>query len=261
MSEKKTVINTAIHCGRGDFLFDEAFNSLAVNLKYIAKQDQCAVVAVTSHFSGEGKSTVSYNLSFTLAQQGRRVLLIDADLRRGRLHRYFDEERSNGLTDYLCGIKKSKEIVRKSNVEGFDYVSAGATTMSPIKLLDRKEFALFIDEMRKNYDWIIIDSAPVGMVSDALMVMRIVDGAILVADQKKSRKNDVARAVESLKVSKVDILGFVLNNAENIRNAKGRGRYSRYERYGYYLTNRDHMKAIEKAKAQETQADKENKEG
>ena len=133
--------------------------------------------------------------------------------------------------------------------------------MSPIKLLDRKEFALFIDEMRKNYDWIIIDSAPVGMVSDALMVMRIVDGAILVADQKKSRKNDVARAVESLKVSKVDILGFVLNNAENIRNAKGRGRYSRYERYGYYLTNRDHMKAIEKAKAQETQADKENKEG
>lgn len=249
MQTKSVVINKAIRCGRGDFLFDEAFNSLAVNLKYIAKQDECAVVAITSNFSGEGKSTVSYNLSYTMAQQGKKVLLIDADLRRGRLHRYFDEERANGLTDYLCGIKKAKEIVRTSHVEGVDYVSAGATTMSPIKLLDRKEFSLFINEMKKSYDWIIIDSAPIGMVSDALMVMRIVDGALLVVDQKRSRKHDVAKAVETLNVSKVDILGFILNNADNIRNSKNR--YSRYERYGYYLTNRDHKKAVEEAKAQQ----------
>lgn len=244
MSDNKVVINKAIHCGRGDFLFDEAFNSLAVNLKYIAKQDGCVALAITSHFSGEGKSTVSYNLAYTLAQQGKKVLLIDADLRRGRLHRYFDEERANGLTDYLCGIKNADEIVRNSHVEGLSYISAGATTMSPIRLLDRKEFAELITEMKKVYDWILIDSAPVGMVSDALMVMRVVDGTVLVADQKKSKKGDVVKAVEVLKVSGVDILGFVINNAENIRTAKGRGRYSRYERYGYYITNRAYQKSL-----------------
>lgn len=245
MLDKKTVINKAIHCGRGDFLFDEAFNSLAVNLKYIAKQDGCVTLAVTSHFSGEGKSTVSYNLAYTLAQQGKKVLLLDADLRRGRLHRYFDEERANGLTDYLCGIKKSKEIVRESHTEGLHYISAGATTMSPIRLLDRKEFNEIIEEMKKSYDWIIIDSAPVGMVSDALMVMKVVDGTVLVADQKKSRKGDVAKAVEVLNISGVDILGFVINNAEDIRTLKGRGRYSRYERYGYYITNQAYQKTLE----------------
>ncbi len=258
MAEKKNVIiNKDIHCGRGDFLFDEAFNSLAVNLKYIAKQDGCAVAAVTSYYSGEGKSTVSYNLAYTIAQQGRKVLLIDADLRRGRLHRYFDEERANGLTDYLCGLKKSNEIIRKSHVEGLDYISAGATTMSPIKLLDRKEFGALIEEMRAYYDWILIDSAPIGMVSDALMVMRIVDGVVLVIDQKRSNKNDVGKAVDILKVSKVDILGFVVNHAENIRYPKGRGRYSRYERYGYYITNQAHIKAI----ADKEKAEREAKKG
>ena len=246
----KVIINKAIHCGRGDFLFDEAFNSLAVNLKYIAKQDGCVTLAVTSHFSGEGKSTVSYNLAYTLAQQGKKVLLVDADLRRGRLHRYFDEERINGLTDYLCGIKKSSEILRESHTEGLSYISAGATTMSPIRLLDRKEFSELIAEMRNHFDWILIDSAPVGMVSDALMVMKVVDGAVLVADQKKSKKGDVAKAVDVLNVSGVDILGFVLNNAENIRAGKGRGRYNRYERYGYYITNQAHQKALKEKKEQ-----------
>lgn len=234
MAEKSmTIVNKSIRCGKGDFLFDEAFNSLAVNLKYIAKQDDCAVISVTSYFSGEGKSTVSFNLAYTIAQQGKKVLLVDADLRRGRLHRYFDAERVNGLTDYLCGLKKADEIIRKSAIEGLDYISAGATTMSPIRLLERKEFDSLIGGVRKDYDWVIIDSAPVGMVSDSLLVMRVVDGAIVVLDQNKTRKHDIDKAVEMLNVSKVDILGFVINQAEDVRVPKARGKYSRYERYGY----------------------------
>ncbi len=239
MADKKTNVikKKRIYCGKGDFLFDESFNSLAINLKYIAKQDDCAVAAITSYYSGEGKSTVTYNLAYTLAQQGRRVLIIDADLRRGRLHRYFGEERANGLTDYLCGLKTPAEIVRKTKIEGLSYVSAGATTMNPIKLLDRKELGTLISVLRKNYDWILVDTAPLGMVSDSLLVMRVVDGAVLVADHKKSKKHDISRAVEVLNVSKVDILGFVINNADNIRTP-GRGRYSRYSRYGYYLVGK-----------------------
>ena len=127
--------------------------------------------------------------------------------------------------------------------------------MSPIRLLDRKEFAELITEMKKHYDWILIDSAPVGMVSDALMVMRVVDGTVLVADQKKSKKGDVMKAVEVLKISGVDILGFVINNAEDIRTTKGRGKYSRYERYGYYLTNQAYQKALQEQKEKEKNKD------
>ncbi len=241
---KKKANMVGIRCGKGDFLFDESFNSLAINLKYITKQSDCVVTGITSYFSGEGKSTVSYNLAYTLAEHGKKVLLIDADLRRGRIHKYFEEERENGLADYLCGRKKANQIIRKSKVEGLDYIVAGKSSENPIKLLDKQELVTLVEGLKKNYDWIFIDTAPIGMVADALLVMKVVDGALLVLDQKKSRKHDVAKAIDVLSISGVDLLGFVINNADSIKTPGSGSRYSKYSkyskysRYGYYAMNK-----------------------
>lgn len=214
----------------------EAFNSLRTNLNFCG--DNVKVIVVTSCTPDEGKSTVLIELARSMAENDKKVLLIDADLRKsvliGRYHVIKEqtkdkEARIDGLTHYLAGKAKMEEVICNTNVENLDIIFAGRTTPSPTELLDNKYFDELITYARENYEAVLIDSPPLGSVIDTAIIAPKCDGAIIVVESKKCSYRFLQSVKKQLELTGVRILGAVLNK---VQVEKGRY-YNRYYR-GYY---------------------------
>ena len=213
----------------------EAFKALRTRVQYAKlEENPIKTILLTSSVPSEGKTTISINLAGSLAQTDKKVLLLDCDLRKPRIHSVFDIDRYPGLSDYLFSNATLDEITRKSKVENLDVITSGTIPPNPSELLGSKQMKLFIEKMKSKYDFIIIDSPPFISVTDAEILFRIADGTILVLKAGKTPADAFYRTCEKLMhIDQHNFLGVVFNNFSY------KSAYGYYYNYYYYYTRPD----------------------
>ena len=219
-----------------DFHGKEAYKTLRTNIEFAG--EDVKVISVTSCMPNEGKSSVTMNLALSLAEAGKTVLFVDADMRKSILAgRYKIKNAKKGLSHYLSAQCSLEDVVSVTNVEKFHMVLAGPVPPNPSELLQSKRFTRFVTEMRKIYDYIIIDCPPLGSVVDALIVGRLSDGVALVVASESISYKFAQKIKKQLEQAECKILGVVLNKV----NLKGRGYYGKYygKYYGEYYANEE----------------------
>jgi succinoglycan biosynthesis transport protein ExoP len=198
----------------------EAYRGLRTNLQFLGLDRPINVVQVTSSLPGEGKTTTAVNLAVVLAQAGHRVALVDADLRRPRIHQVFAVPQSPGFTDLLLGEKPSM-VANRIPVDGGTPISlftSGAVPANPSEMLTGRRIRKLLAEMGGHYDYVIVDSAPVLPVSDSVALAGAVDGLFIVAHARRVTEQQVVQTVERLGRVSAPILGLVLNQAFGARS-------------------------------------------
>ncbi|MBQ7693315.1 MAG: CpsD/CapB family tyrosine-protein kinase [Oscillospiraceae bacterium] len=253
MDEKKKKSKAAPIAGANDrvcehlsFAAKEAFKRLRTNLMLkVPESDRCHIVGVTSAQPSEGKSTIALNLSYSLAELGKKVLLLDADMRRPSIHLKARVERTPGLADLLGDSNSITACIRKyqssKNETVFDILPGGNIPPNPSELLNSRRMATLLETLRSAYDFIIIDLPPVGAVIDAISVSKNTDGMIVVLRENHCPIGVFKDCVAQIQESNVPILGFVMNGALEGSGKKygygygyGKG-YGSYKSYsGYY---------------------------
>jgi capsular exopolysaccharide synthesis family protein len=186
---------------------------------------------VTSSAPGEGKSTVAANLAVTYAEQGARVALVDADLRRPQLHRILPVDRVPGLTEYLTGKAELADVIRRvETVDRLDLIPAGRGVENPPALLDSERFEELVASLRSNYSVVILDTPPLLAVTDAGLVGARVDGAMLVIRANETSADVVERATGQLRRLGASLLGVILNDVP-VGGMYASSGYSYYDDY------------------------------
>lgn len=191
----------------------EAYRSLRTNLIYALVDTPPKVIVLTSPGPGEGKSTTCANLGVVLAQAGKRTLIFDCDLRKPVVHKFFGIHNLHGIVDLLAG-QASLEEVWQEPIEGLKVVSVGPIPPNPAELLDTQRFAQLLLAVQEEFDYVLIDASPVGLVSDPAILAAKGDGVLLVLDAQGTRKGAVRQAIRSLQAVGAKVLGMVMNNVE-----------------------------------------------
>lgn len=211
---------------------DESYKSLRTNIQFCG--DDVKVILFTSCTPNEGKSSVSFNLAVSFAEIGKKVILIDADLRKSVLAgRYKVGKIEHGLSHYLSGQKELTTVMKHSNVENMDIIFSGSYCPNPAELLNHKRFAEMVHKLREEYDYVLIDTPPLGMVIDSAIVSKNTDGAIIVIEANEISRRFVRAIKDQLEKANCRILGAVLNKVTP-ENNKYYGKY--YGHYGDYGT-------------------------
>lgn len=214
-----------------DYRLTEGLNQLKTNLAFCGKDIK--VITITSSVQNEGKSLVAFDLSKTMAESGKKILMVDADLRKSVLAaKYHIQGIDKGLSHYLTGQAEIEDIIYETETEGFYLSVAGPLSPDPTSLLDSDQFQKFIDKVREDYDYVIIDAPPLGVVIDAVIIGKYCDGAVLVIEQGVIKRKVVQDVIKQLKRGEVRILGAVLNKVDERIGAYGAYDY-KYS-YSYY---------------------------
>jgi capsular exopolysaccharide synthesis family protein len=192
---------------------------------------------VTSAGPGEGKSIVAANLAIALSQAGQRVLLIDADMRRPRVHEIFDQGQEPGLSNVLTGNAKANEAIRKSPVHGLWLLTSGHIPPNPAELLGSRRFADFIASLEDHFDWAIIDTPPVLVVADSSVAANSASGVVFVVASDKTNRHAAREAIEQLGASNAHIVGSILNRVDLVKHPYYYSAYYRKEYAKYYVSN------------------------
>lgn len=223
---------------RQDFHYNEAVNTLRTNIQFCGSNIQS--VMFTSSLPDEGKSEVSFALAYSLAQIGKKVLMIDADIRKSVLTSRYQLERAvSGLSQYLSGQKELKDVIYDvENVENFSVIFAGPYSPNPAVLLEEELFGRIFQELRPLYDYIIVDTPPMASLIDGAIVARHCDGAVMVIESGAISYRIEQKVKTQLEMSGCRLLGVVLNKVDlSQRGAYGKyGKYGKYGRYGRYGT-------------------------
>ena len=208
----------------------EQFRTVRTNIEFAgAALDRCQVVMFTSSAMSEGKSTVSANVAVTWAQAGKKVLLIDADLRRPTIHATFRTLNIDGVTTILIGKDEAGAVVEETFVDNLSVITSGPIPPNPSEVLNSKRMANLLNWARENYDIIVLDTPPVLAVSDVQVLVPKTDGVVVVANMGKTLKGDLRRTVEVLKLANAKILGSV----ERVKAKHGDRGYGYGYGYGY----------------------------
>ena len=214
-----------------DYRLTEGLNQLKTNLAFCGKDIK--VITITSSVQNEGKSLVAFDLSKTMAESGKKILMVDADLRKSVLAaKYHIQGIDKALSHYLTRQAEIEDIIYETETEGFYLSVAGPLSPDPTSLLDSDQFQKFIDKVREDYDYVIIDAPPLGVVIDAVIIGKYCDGAVLVIEQGVIKRKVVQDVIKQLKRGKVRILGAVLNKVDERIGAYGAYDY-KYS-YSYY---------------------------
>ncbi|MGX4668307.1 CpsD/CapB family tyrosine-protein kinase [Cerasibacillus sp. JNUCC 74] len=190
----------------------EQYRTIRTNIDFASVDQKIHSLLVTSSGPGEGKSMTAANLAVVYAQQGKKVLLIDADLRKPTVHYTFRLDNLRGLSNILVGENTFNDVIHSSNVDHLDIMSCGPIPPNPSELLASKKMEKLLEELKASYDLIIFDTPPVLAVTDAQVLANIVDGTLLVVRSKHTEIEGAQKAVESLRPAKAKLLGTVLND-------------------------------------------------
>ncbi|KIL35377.1 capsular biosynthesis protein [Cohnella kolymensis] len=190
----------------------EAYRSLRTNIQFSSVDTRIQTIMVTSASPGEGKSTTAINLAATYAQAEHKVLLIDADLRKPSIHHTFLCSNRFGLTNWLTNSRPVSEVVVKTFVPNLYLLPSGAIAPNPSELLSSKKMSKLLEELKQEFDIIILDSPPVLAVTDAQIIASISDGVVMVADSGKVKIATAQKAKEKLEHVNAKILGVAINN-------------------------------------------------
>lgn len=221
------------------FAITEAFRALYTKVLYLPIEDKCRKIALTSAFSGEGKTYISINLAITFAKNSekKRVLLIDADMRKPRVARILSKycteaAEAGGLSEYLAGINDEPNIVA-TDIPNFSILFSGKESANPIGLINSKRMNELLSKCAEQFDYIIFDTPPVTVVSDSILFADKINGYIMAARADYSDINSLSDAVDAIRNVGGEVLGVVLS-AVNPKKSRGAHSYKAYSNNGYY---------------------------
>ncbi|MCB0308088.1 MAG: polysaccharide biosynthesis tyrosine autokinase [Bdellovibrionales bacterium] len=220
----------------------EFYRTLRTNILFLTKSRQANCILFASTGPGEGKTVTALNLAVTLAQVRKKVLLVDLDFRRPKVHRIFGQSSIKGITDVLLGELDLKNAILKSEYENLSYIPAGSIPPNPAELLSSPDIKNILNAVSQSYDYVIIDSSPIAPVTDAAIIAQYAHGVVLVVRSGSTHRKAVIFANQQLKKVNANVLGVVLNDVQ-IKDSS----YSSYQyyRYGYssYGENLDKPKS------------------
>lgn len=220
-----------------EFTAIEQYKLLRTNLRFTLPTDvKCPIIGVSSSVRGEGKSTTAVNLSYVLAENGKRVLLVDGDLRIPSIAKKMDMNSSPGLTDFLMNYENQQLSVFKSKLlDNWYILPSGNLPPNPSELLGSRRMEQIFSILADKFDYIIVDLPPVNVVSDALAISGLITGMIVVIREEYTSKKELEACFRQLKLSNVNVLGCVLNNTKS-----DKGSYGRYKKYYKYYKSRSY---------------------
>lgn len=210
-----------------DSRFDikEAYNELRTNITFLIPKKECKTICVTSAVASEGKSTTSVNNAITFARAGKKVLLIDCDLRKPNVYRILNIKNDKGISEVLVSEAEIKNVIHKNVFENMDVITSGVIPPNPVELLSSERMSQVISELSQNYDYIFIDAPPIAIVTDAALISNFTDGVIIVVRQNVAERKMILDAVKKLEFVGAKILGFVLNDAVSSKSGYGSYKY------------------------------------
>jgi capsular exopolysaccharide synthesis family protein len=219
----------------------EGFRSIRSNLEFLfekSKQQGKAIV-FTSSISGEGKTFCAKNLATIYALSGKKTVLIGADMRKPKLYVDFDTENKKGLSTYLIGEEKLQDIIKKSAIENLSVITSGPVPPNPAELLGRGVMQLMISELREQFDYIILDSPPVGLVSDPVIIMELADLSVYVVRQGYTHQSFLNYVNDFHDSGKLENITILLNEVKHggvygYGYGYGSYGYGEYSGHGYY---------------------------
>lgn len=211
------------------FAVVEAYKTIRTNLTFLLPKNGCKSFVISSSAPGEGKSTTAINTAIAFSQLGKRVLLIDADMRRPSIHKKLKLLNTKGLFSVLLDPEVFEESLQNIN-PCFDVLTSGPLPPNPAEMLASEALSNLLDSLEEKYDYIIFDSTPINVVSDALALAPKVDGLLLVVRDGCTSKDDISRAIDACNFANVRLLGAVLNGV----NTKNNGKYSYRKKYYNY---------------------------
>ncbi len=225
-----------------NFALVESYKSLRTNILFSLPMTQsgCRKVLFTSSNPAEGKSTTCINTAITLAQADMKVLVVDADMRKPTVHKYFNLANKVGLSNILIGMNSVEECINSiGSIQNgkLNVITSGVLPPNPSELLSGENMAKLLENLSSEYDFIVVDTPPINVVTDALAICNNVDGVVVVTAQNITKKDDVVQAVSSLKFAGANVLGFVLNRQKKASKKYGGSSY-KYE-YAYAYTDND----------------------
>ena len=229
MKKNKTKIDRSIDTDVLGFQVRESYKAARTNIAYSG----CKKVAFTSSTKSEGKTVTSINVASALAQQvDTKVLVVECDLRRPRVNTALKIEPTPGLTNYLNDECSLEDIIKDTKIDNLKAIAYGAIPPNPSELLASEAMAYLIKTVEKEYDYIIFDTPPVGIVIDAVPILKASDGVVIVARNNSTTYPELAKTVETVERTDAKIIGVILNRVKPQETRKGKGYYSRYG--GYY---------------------------
>lgn len=220
----------------------ECCRSIRTNILFMSPERPPRKLLVTSPSPQEGKTTVAISLAITMAQSGNRVVIVDTDMRRPRVHHAFGMDNEEGISSVILGAKKVEEVVRPTRVPGLDVLSCGPIPPNPAELIHTERFREVVAQLERLYDRVVFDSPPVIAVTDPVILTRHVDGAVLVMKSLVTNRRAAKFAVRQLRDVGGRILGAVLNDVDLENREYGYYHYYYYRKYGYYYGSREEEK-------------------
>lgn len=226
-SDSKDYSDSAVSDQKVPFAVVESYKTMRTNLMFMLAQQNGKVFAFTSSNASEGKSTTSVNIAIAFSQLGGKVIIVDADLRRSSVHKKMRTDNRDGLSNVLAGFSDVETVVQPVNSH-LDVLTAGPNPPNPSELLGSVAFEELVSKLREKYDYVIIDTPPLNIVTDALLIGPRTDGMVLVVRDGFTPRDSIRQAISSVKFANIKILGAVMNGA----NPKNSRKYT-YRRYGY----------------------------
>ena len=218
------------------FAVVEAYNTIRTNMLFLLSQTKGKMFAVTSAMASEGKSTTVLNLAISFSQLGGKILLIDADLRKPSIHKKVHIANTKGLSNVLVGFCTFDEAVTTIN-ENLDILTAGTRPPNPSEILASQNFEDLLEFAKERYDYVIIDTPPINLLSDALLIAPRTDGVVMVVKDHETYHLEFRNALSSIEFANIHLFGVVLNsmNEADQKRKYGKYRYRYRYRYNYYV--------------------------
>lgn len=207
----------------------EAYNRLRDNILYLNADGNNKVLQIESSISHEGKTTIACNLAVSLGLTDKKVIVVDLDFRRPRVQHRFDLSIDNGMAEYMLGTLGKHDIIKHSKYKNVDVITRGEKVYNPSVILVSEKFKNFIKELRDEYDYVILDCAPVLQVSEYIHILRVTDGVVFVAAYGSTTKAQISEAVKELRKNGANILGTIMS----MYDSKEDKRYGYYQNYSY----------------------------
>ena len=219
------------------FAIREAYNSIRAKLLFTGRGEKCPVFAITSAMTHDGKTTNAVNLAISIASTTKKVLLIDGDMRKPTVHRYFGLENKNGLSEILAGLTNEVKI-RKTEVENLHVLTSGQIPPNPAELFGSKQMDNLLDYVKDFFDYVIIDTPPVNLVSDAAILAEKITGYVFVVQSGKNHYYEFSYALDTIQQMNGNVVGIILNDV----TGKAGSHYGNYRSASAYYSRGSYLR-------------------
>ncbi len=239
--------NNTLLANKLSFVATEAYKLLRTNLMFtLPGEKKCKIIGVTSSIRGEGKSTTAANLSYAIAETGKKVLIIDGDLRLPTIAKKLELSSIPGVTNMIVGEATEEDAIRSyEKLNNWHILPSGDIPPNPTEMLGSSQMQKIFENLSEKYDFIVMDLPPVNLVSDALVVSSFLDGMVVVVREEYSERRELNKCLKQLELAGIKVLGVVMNVTSSGGNGYGRYRKKRYYKYmsEYYKGAKYYKKA------------------